>query len=126
MLGGEDRLNAHLALRRTLDYCLQQTVRRAQGSVPGHRGSRPSHGPSVAASACGGLVTPPALPGPRRSSVTPPALPAPPRTSVTPPPLPAPTAAPAASAAPARAPINVPSLVHLAAESIREMILSGR
>jgi DNA-binding GntR family transcriptional regulator len=45
---------------------------------------------------------------------------------VTPPPPPALTAAPAATATAARGPINAPSLVHLAAESIREMILSGR
>ena len=56
----------------------------------------------------------------------PPALPAPRRKPVTSPALPAHTAPPAVPRAPVRGRIEAPSLVHLAAESIRDMILSGR
>jgi DNA-binding GntR family transcriptional regulator len=59
------------------------------------------------------MTTPPALPAPRRKPVTGPALPT----------RPAPAAVTGASV---RGRIEAPSLVHLAAESIRDMILSGR
>jgi DNA-binding GntR family transcriptional regulator len=59
------------------------------------------------------VTTSPNLPSPRRKPLTSPALP----TYAAPPAVPA---------APARGRIEAPSLVHLAAESIRDMILSGR
>src|SRR5689334_12063396 len=63
---------------------------------------------------------------PEESVTTPPALPAPRRKPVTSPAMPAHTAPPAVVTSTVRGRIEAPSLVHLAAESIRDMILSGR